>query len=87
MVENDKKKKVLNEEDPMDKYNVPLMQLATDISGAINRYLHSGPVNFAALIGILEDQKFNVSELIRKRLPADRVKFHENKEPASYIGL
>ncbi len=70
----------------LDKYNIALQHLATDIGVAINKYLKQGYVNLAALIGVLEDQKINVSEVVRRRKPIDRVKFQEFKGDSSYIG-
>ena len=74
-------KKLISEIDP---YNQSIMQLANDISIAINGYMKRGYVNLAALMGVLEDMKINVSEIARRKLPADRVKF--TKETPNYIG-
>ena len=83
-MEEDENKKVSIDQN-LDKYNIPLQTLGQDISNAVNKYLRTGYVNFAAIIGVLEDQKISVSDIVRRRMPQDRVKF-KKLEPTSYIG-
>lgn len=86
-MENDEGKegKEVIQDPNLDKYNVALQHLGEDISNAINKYLKNGYVNLAAIVGVLEDQKINVCDIVRRRIPEDRVKF-KKLEPASYIG-
>ncbi len=73
-------------QDPnLDKYNVALQNLGLEISEAINKYLKNGYVNFAAVIGVLEDSKVSIIDIVRRRIPAERAKFNK-LEPVSYIG-
>lgn len=67
----------------MEEFNRPLQQLGTDIGKAINDYMKDGNVNLAAIIGVLEDMKFNVMDMMRKLTPAERIVF---KKPPEYIG-
>ena len=82
-MENEGKKVVV---DPnLEKYNLALQNLGLDVSNAINKYLGNGYVNLAAIIGVLEDSKISIIDMVRKRIPADRGKFTK-LEPVSYIG-
>ena len=82
---NDEEKKEVVIDPNLDKYNIALQDLGLGISEAINKYLKNGYVNFAAVIGILEDSKVSIIDIIRRRIPADRAKF-KKLEPVSYIG-
>ena len=68
----------------MKEFNDSILQLGTDISKAINNYLKREYINFASIVGILEDTKFNVMDMSRRLNPGERVIFQ--KKPPEYIG-
>jgi len=72
------------EKPKIEDFNVSLMQLSTDISKAINDYLKRGNINFASIVGVLEELKSNVMFIARKANPKDRVIFQ--RKPPEYIG-
>lgn len=69
----------------LEKYNSALQTLGSEINIAINKYLKNGYVNLAAIVGVLEDMKVSVIDIVRRRIPAERAKF-KKLEPVSYIG-
>ena len=78
------KKKVMSED--VMHFDMTLKVLATDISNAVDKYLTSGYFNYAAALGVLEDNKFAFQQLVRSRtvIPQDRIVHHI--KDANYIG-
>lgn len=62
--------------------NESLQTLANDLSESINRYMKRRIIHLAAVVGLLEDMKFNVMNTARKLKPSERI----TNRKTDYIG-
>jgi len=79
------KKKEEQQQSIIDRHNNSIQTLAKDISNSIDSYIKRGDINFATVIGVLEDIKTNISVMSREASsPKDRVTLKVDE--SEYIG-